>query len=279
MRSFNKTFVTILAVLAATPMLAGCEGIGWWNERGDTEQHAAYKASDSSALLNAPAGLQAAPGFAVSQSQPPMGTSPTPITPMYGTNVSPAPVATADPHVTLYPLDTAKTATSAQPPAANRPYPAASQWQASTVPPTPVNVPVTPPVTIANGGGKAALPPEVRPDVSRIYFANGSSMLNGENRTALNTIAEAAKFAPIDRVLVEGHASSAAQSKDIVTAKILNLKESMDRAQTVSFGLMEKGVPAEKIKTVAWGDTLPSGMGEAAQRRVDIITAAPGTGQ
>lgn len=108
--------------------------------------------------------------------------------------------------------------------------------------------------------------------VSSVYFNDGSARLSPGDRSVLNTVAETAKFAPVDRVSVEGHASSSARTSDPIKAKILNLKESMNRAQAVSQDLIQRGVPAEKLKTVAWGDTKPSGAGEAQQRRVDIIT-------
>ncbi len=112
----------------------------------------------------------------------------------------------------------------------------------------------------------------VNPNVSSVYFPHGSAQLSRSDRSALNSVAETAKFAPLDRVSVEGHASSKAQTSDPVKAKILNLKESLKRATAVSEDLIEKGVPAEKIKTVGWGDTLPMGANEADQRRVDIVT-------
>ncbi len=109
-------------------------------------------------------------------------------------------------------------------------------------------------------------------DVSRIYFDYGSDKIDAADKTVLAEAANAAKFAPIDRVRVEGHASVDAGNADPVSARMLNLKESMNRAYAVSRSLIQQGVPAEKIKTVAWGDTIPAG-GNAAQRRVDIVTA------
>ena len=76
----------------------------------------------------------------------------------------------------------------------------------------------------------------------------------------------------MDRVRVEGHASTNAGTNDPIRARILNLKESMNRAYAVSRTLIEEGVPAEKIKTIGYGDTVPAGS-EDQQRRVDIVTA------
>lgn len=111
--------------------------------------------------------------------------------------------------------------------------------------------------------------------VSSVYFDYGSAQINDPN--ALRSVAEAAKFAPVERVVVEGHASPQTQADDPVEARILNLRESLKRAEAVSKTLIEEGVPAEKIKTVGWGDTKLSGGAEEQQRRVDIITA-PGAG-
>jgi outer membrane protein OmpA-like peptidoglycan-associated protein len=119
-------------------------------------------------------------------------------------------------------------------------------------------------------GGKLAS--RAAPGVSNIYFPYGSSSLDGKDRSVLRDVAETAKFAPVDRVKVEGYASAPTQTDDPVKAKILNLKESLKRASTVSQHLIEQGVPAEKLETKAWGDTKPSGAGEAGERRVDIVT-------
>jgi len=108
-------------------------------------------------------------------------------------------------------------------------------------------------------------------DVSSVYFPYGSANLDGSDQRVLKDAAEVAKFAPVDRVSVEGHASPHTQVADPVKSKILNLKESMNRAFNVSRTLIEQGVPAEKIKTVGWGDTVPAGS-EEAQRRVDVVT-------
>ena len=104
-----------------------------------------------------------------------------------------------------------------------------------------------------------------------IYFKHGSSRLGSGDMQKLSRAADAAKFAPVNRVLVEGHASTRAQTNDPVRNSILNLKESMNRAFAVSKTLIKKGVPAEKLKTTAYGDTVQVGS-EQEQRRVDVIT-------
>ena len=57
--------------------------------------------------------------------------------------------------------------------------------------------------------------------------------------------------------------------------KIINLKISMDRAFAVSRALIQRGIPAEAIKVVAWGDSRPPPLvngknTESAARRVEI---------
>ncbi len=106
---------------------------------------------------------------------------------------------------------------------------------------------------------------------SQIFFKHGSSRLGDGDRKILREVAEQAKFSPVDRVRIEGHASARTGVSDPVEAKIVNLKESMNRAFNVSSQLMRDGVPAEKIQTTVWGDTKNSG-DEAHNRRVDIIT-------
>lgn len=184
------------------------------------------------------------------------------------------PMAT-DPNVTVYPLDGYNDYPGElrpQPPSAMA---GANQWPNSILPvgsamtPPPASFGGDQPMDIQNG----KLASRAGNQISNIYFPYGSARLDGNDRTVLSSVAETAKFAPVDRVSVEGHASAPAQTNDPVKAKILNLKESTNRAVAVSQELIQKGVPAEKIKTVAWGDTKPSGGGEAEQRRVDVYTA------
>ncbi len=174
------------------------------------------------------------------------------------------PLAT-DSRVTVYPVD-------------GYTPPAGGSWPNSVLPVGhTASAGMTPPPDsfgadrrMAIEGGK--LSSRVGPAVSNIYFPYGSSRV--EDDAVLEQVAQTAKFAPVDRVTVEGHASVPTQTDDPVKAKILNLKESVKRAAAVSEGLIEKGVPAEKIKTVGWGDTKQTSGGEAEQRRVDVFTGA-----
>lgn len=132
-----------------------------------------------------------------------------------------------------------------------------------------------------NSGGQMAQPAMdygYSPDTSnawqaqnQIFFNHGSSRLGSHDMRKLDNLADQAKFAPVGRVTVAGHASQKTQAgRDTVQSHILNLKQSMNRSFAVSKSLMQKGVPAEKIKTVSWGSTKPSGSPQQ-DRRVDVI--------
>lgn len=106
---------------------------------------------------------------------------------------------------------------------------------------------------------------------NQIFFKHGSSRLGGGDRRTLSSVAEQAKFAPVNRVTVAGYASPPTQAgSGTVESHILNLKESMNRSFAVSKQLMQNGVPAEKIKTVSWGATKSTG-NNTQDRRVDVV--------
>ncbi len=175
----------------------------------------------------------------------------------------------SDPRVIVYPVDGEAGAYPSPVPSAMGGY---MPMNNASLSPSPSTMWDDEPMSVENG----ILSPRVGPNISSVYFGYGSAKLNAENKRAMTSIAETAKFAPVDRVSVEGYASRRAQTQDPIKAKILNLKESMNRAQTVSQSLIENGVPVEKIKTTAWGDTKPAGGGEAQNRRVDIVTGFGG---
>ena len=276
MRFFTKSVVAVFAMLS----LAGCESLGG---KEKTPQEAPPQSI--SGMENAP-GVQPVPQFPAPTDNdlkimttklsggsveiydlngpaPDMGYASGGVPPVYQ-DPQGIPLAT-DPRVTVYPVD------------------GYASFQPEPTWPNAV-LPVTGSVSRADGGvspfsperdqkvegGK--LPSRAAPGVSNVYFRYGSSNLDGGDRSVLREVAETAKFAPVDRVKVEGFASAPTQTNDPVKAKILNLKESLKRASTVSQHLIEEGVPAEKIETKAWGDTKPSGAGEAGERRVDIVT-------
>jgi outer membrane protein OmpA-like peptidoglycan-associated protein len=157
----------------------------------------------------------------------------------------------SDPRVTVYPLDGGELSAGV--------YGGVSSYY-----PTEPNWPATSSASQSSVATNAA--------ASRVYFDHGSARLKGSAQSVVRDAAEVAKFAPVDRVSVEGHASSRVQTNDPIKGRILNLKESMNRAFEVSKDLIEQGVPAEKIKTVGWGDTKQTGGTETEDRRVDIVT-------
>lgn len=111
---------------------------------------------------------------------------------------------------------------------------------------------------------------------ARIYFAHGSSQINGAGKDVINHVA----YNSHGPLSVEGHASTTTEVDDPVTQRIINLKMSMKRAYEVSESLIKQGVPADRITTKAYGDTQPSmpvaGYDqEAASRRVEILEAMP----
>lgn len=123
------------------------------------------------------------------------------------------------------------------------------------------------------GGGFTSSAAPYIPGNTQIFFAHGSARLSGNDEQKLEQVAEQAKFSPVDRISVEGHASTRANTGDPVSDRAANLKESMNRTYAVTRSLMRKGVPAEKIRATSWGDTRnPPEMPEDQARRVDIYT-------
>lgn len=108
-----------------------------------------------------------------------------------------------------------------------------------------------------------------------IYFEHGSAALNA---TARQVIASAARNYG-GSVHVAAHASQRAQTSDPIERDILNFQMSMKRAMAVTKQLIRDGVPAEAIKTTAYGDARPAvpetdRQAEAKNRRVQILTGA-----
>ncbi|MCI5060642.1 MAG: OmpA family protein [Alphaproteobacteria bacterium] len=105
---------------------------------------------------------------------------------------------------------------------------------------------------------------------AQVYFNHGSSNLSRNDRNILSSVAEQAKFAP-SRITVSGYASRPTQAGVGSTqVQILNLKQSMNRSFEVSKELIKKGVPADKIKAVAWGTAHATGT-DTQDQRVDIM--------
>ena len=294
MSGFKKSVLVVLSIFTIVS-LGACETVEGWTD--GLSQSDEITVSNSEPVSIVPNRLESAPGvrdvpnFPVpdnrdlkimtsklsggsveiydleGQGQTPMGAPVPPVSQDYAG----IPMA-SDPRVTVYPIDG-----MAAYPGELRPqvYPAQAsgrEWSGAASAMTPPPVSIGADQRMAIEGGK--LSSREGAGVSNIYFPYGSSALDGSDKSVLNNVAETAKFAPVDRVSVEGHASLPTQTDDPVRAKILNLKESLKRATAVSEDLIQKGVPAEKIKTVGWGDTKRSSEREAEQRRVDIFTGA-----
>ena len=100
----------------------------------------------------------------------------------------------------------------------------------------------------------------------KIFFGYGSSQITDKGKTVIGLVSNDEHPA----LTVEGFSSKKTQTKDPVKAKIGNLRQSMLRAYEVSKALIHEGVPADQIKTVAWGDSKATD-NEAESRRVDIL--------
>jgi len=143
-------------------------------------------------------------------------------------------------------------------------------------PPAVASMPLMPPMGVASAyeQNRNYMPPSGvssgRVD-EQIFFKYGSSRLGAIDRQKISRFADSAKFAPVNHITVEGFASRKTQvGEDTVESHILNLKESMNRSFAVSKALMQKGLPAEKIKTISYGSTRATG-NDRQDRRVDMI--------
>lgn len=107
----------------------------------------------------------------------------------------------------------------------------------------------------------------------KVHFNHNSAMIRGDASAALDQIASAANGGAIS---VEGHASRRAIGGDPTRRIMGNLKISMTRAYNVARELVRRGVPADSIRLVGWGETrLPvSGADGEAARRVEVVPLA-----
>lgn len=106
---------------------------------------------------------------------------------------------------------------------------------------------------------------------AQIFFNHGSSRLGSVDKQRLDNVSQQAEYSPMGYVTVNGHASRpTAVGTGSVTADIINLKQSVDRAFAVSRDLLLNGVPARRIKTVGWGSAQSVGMNKQDQR-VDVV--------
>lgn len=116
--------------------------------------------------------------------------------------------------------------------------------------------------------------PSVNYQIANILFADGSSSVASEYRSA---IAKAASIAKKHNAIVRvyGFASSRTRNTDIATHKSINLKVSLQRAQNVAAALRRAGVKKENIIIEALSDSYPlyseaMPEGERLNRRAEI---------
>lgn len=112
-------------------------------------------------------------------------------------------------------------------------------------------------------------------DTVVVYFGHDSATLNQKGLAKVSRVAEAFNAASGIGLTVEGHASVMANYNSAAQRKVVNLKISMDRAFAVARALIDKGVPADFIRVMAWGDAKPAQnldgkTPEEAARRVEI---------
>jgi len=102
-----------------------------------------------------------------------------------------------------------------------------------------------------------------------VLFTSGRSTLLANARPKLDEVASALQKSDAEKFVVEGHTDS-------VGSDATNEELSYRRAQTVHDYLIERGVPAEKIRAVGYGKSRPvadntTAEGRANNRRVEII--------
>lgn len=133
---------------------------------------------------------------------------------------------------------------------------------------TPTPVPVVSPVGTEPNFVAIETPGE---PLVRIYFDHDATGLEPSDLGGIAEVSE--RFDPsreFSMISVEGYASVESSEPDPIKRRIVNMRVSMDRVYAVARALMEAGVPAEQIRTVAWGEDQTISSAEQA-RRVDVF--------
>lgn len=107
-----------------------------------------------------------------------------------------------------------------------------------------------------------------------VLFASGQSSLLANARPKLDEVAQALQKSEGDTFVVEGHTDSRGSES-------LNQELSYRRAQTVRDYLVERGIPADRIRAVGHGKSRPvadngTAEGRANNRRVEIVIQRKG---
>ncbi len=113
--------------------------------------------------------------------------------------------------------------------------------------------------------------------VATIYFQDGSTKLQGNDKEILREVAKAQQQTG-SAVRVIGHASGRVRTFDPSRRHMINYQVSLDRAHAVAAVLLSLGVPKGKLEVEGMGDTTPiyaeySTTGEAANRRAELYFA------
>lgn len=108
---------------------------------------------------------------------------------------------------------------------------------------------------------------------SAVLFDFDKYSLKPEARSVLNSVADFLKSYNYIKVIIEGHTDS-------IGSESYNLKLSEKRARSVAEYLIEKGIPASKIKTIGYGESRPKYPNDTEEnrsknRRVEIKVMKP----
>ncbi len=101
------------------------------------------------------------------------------------------------------------------------------------------------------------------------FFNHGSSTIDSQSKEKVTALVDKIQHSNKPVTLV-GYASTRTGLKDSLSAKVVNLRMSAKRAETVMKELSQRGVSADKIKITASGDS-KAGVQEDADRRVDVL--------
>ena len=107
-----------------------------------------------------------------------------------------------------------------------------------------------------------------------LHFADGKADISKKDMALVKEVAQKA-IADNANVIVYGHASHHTRTNDPIQRMIVNIEVSNDRAINTAKALMNAGVPAEKINSVALFDSRPvrkeiTRADQAANRRSEI---------
>ncbi len=107
-----------------------------------------------------------------------------------------------------------------------------------------------------------------------LHFADGKANLSKHDLKVIKDVAQRANQDNAN-VIVYGHASHHTRTKDPIQRMIVNIDVSNERATNTAKALINAGVPAEKINSVAMFDSRPvreeiTRADQAANRRSEI---------